>query len=225
MGKLLKVGFHTSIDGSRESFRDQEEKVGGEGVPLSYATRRMKTLRVTTLDQNFKEDNGKTAKNKGDKPFRETKMEQNGFDEIPFNSIEILLHIEFEGSPPQFATSLVINSIDHFISNKGIALITPGGQYLHRVVKFGFKASNNEAEYDALITGLKLAWELHAKHIEICSDSQLVVNHVSGEYEAQGEKMIAYLRKIQDMLAQFKGYTLRQIPREENRTADALADL
>ncbi|KAM6593440.1 hypothetical protein CsatA_001143 [Cannabis sativa] len=111
------------------------------------------------------------------------------------------------------------------LSGAGIALVTPGGQHLHGAVKFGFRASNNEAEYEALIASLKLARELHAEHIEIYSDSQLLVNHVSGEYEAWEEKMIAYLSKIHDLLAQFKSYVLKQIPREENTTADALTRL
>jgi ribonuclease HI len=59
---------------------------------------------------------------------------------------------------------------------------------LHGLIKFEFKTSNNEVKYDALIVGLKLARELHAEHIEICSDSQLVVNQVSREYEAWGRK-------------------------------------
>ncbi|KAM6569641.1 hypothetical protein CsatB_017626 [Cannabis sativa] len=86
-------------------------------------------------------------------------------------------------------------------------------------------ASNNEAEYDALIADLRLAQETKAGHIEICSDSQLVVNHVSREYEARGEKMISYPSKIHDLLAQFKSYALKQIPSEENTTIDALARL
>ncbi|KAM6563003.1 hypothetical protein CsatB_023001 [Cannabis sativa] len=86
-----------------------------------------------------------------------------------------------------------------------------------------WKASINETKYEALIAGLKLAREMKAEHIEICSNSQLVVNIISGEYEARGEKMIAYLSKIHDLLAQFKSYALRQIPRKENTTADALA--
>ncbi|KAM6560266.1 uncharacterized protein LOC115723739 [Cannabis sativa] len=81
------------------------------------------------------------------------------------------------------------------------------------------------SEYEALIVDMKLAWELHAEHIEICSDSQLVVNHVSGEYKARGEKKIAYLSKIHYLLAQFKSYVLKKILRDENTTADTLARL
>ncbi|XP_060968453.1 uncharacterized protein LOC133036004 [Cannabis sativa] len=110
-------------------------------------------------------------------------------------------------------------------SGAGITLTTPEGQRIHTAIRFGFPASNNEAEYEALIAGLKLAKELKARHLDIYSDSQLVVNQVLGEYMARGEKMMAYLSKIQDLLAQLEGYTIQQIPREENATADALARL
>ncbi|KAM6543105.1 hypothetical protein CsatB_007552 [Cannabis sativa] len=54
------------------------------------------------------------------------------------------------------------------LSDARISLVTPGGQYVHAADKFGFKASNNEAEYEALITGLRLAQELQVEHIEFC---------------------------------------------------------
>uniref|UniRef100_A0A803NJ50 RNase H type-1 domain-containing protein n=1 Tax=Cannabis sativa TaxID=3483 RepID=A0A803NJ50_CANSA len=97
------------------------------------------------------------------------------------------------------------------------------GKPLHEAITFGFKASNNKEKYESLIAGLKLALEVHAEYIEVYSDSQSVVNHVSGGYMARGERMVAYLSKINDLLMQFKGYTLKKIPREENETTNALA--
>ena len=64
---------------------------------------------------------------------------------------------------------------------------------MHCALRFGFKASNNEAKYEALITGCNLANEMKAESLEIYSDSQLVVCQVTDEYQAQGEKMVAYL--------------------------------
>ena len=52
------------------------------------------------------------------------------------------------------------------------------------------------------------------KVLDIYSDSQLVVNQVLGEYQARGLKMVAYLNKTKDLLAQFEKYTLQQIPRD-----------
>ena len=53
---------------------------------------------------------------------------------------------------------------------------------------FKFQASNNEAEYEAVIVGLNLAHSMEADQLEICSDSQLVVKQIEDSYEARGEK-------------------------------------
>ena len=63
-------------------------------------------------------------------------------------------------------------------------LISPEGHKIHCALHFKFKASNNEAEYKALIAGLCLAKELQACNIQIYSDSQLVVNQVNDIYLA-----------------------------------------
>ena len=55
-------------------------------------------------------------------------------------------------------------------------------------LKFGFQASNNEAEYEAVIVGLNLAHSMEADQLEVCSDSQLVVKQIKDFYEARGEK-------------------------------------
>ena len=64
---------------------------------------------------------------------------------------------------------------------------------MHYALRFRFKASNNKAEYKALIAGLKLSKEMNVESLEIFSDSQLVVRHINDEYQAREEKMAAYL--------------------------------
>ena len=61
---------------------------------------------------------------------------------------------------------------------------------------FGFQASNNEAEYEAIIVRLSLAHSMEADQLEIYSDSQLVVKQIEDSYEARGEKMILCLKKV-----------------------------
>ena len=78
-------------------------------------------------------------------------------------------------------------------SGAGLFLVSPEGYQMHYALRFGFKASNNEAEYEVLIAGLKLAREIKVESLEIYSDSQLVVCQVTDEYQARGEKMVAYL--------------------------------
>ena len=79
---------------------------------------------------------------------------------------------------------------------------------MHRSLKFRFKASKNEAEFEASIVGLKLAKEMKVKSLEIFSDSQLVVCQITDEYQAQEEKMVAYLLKAKELLGSFKSYTI-----------------
>ena len=78
---------------------------------------------------------------------------------------------------------------------------------------FGFQASNNEAEYEALISGLNLAKKMKVESLEIYKDSQLIVCQVTDEYQARGEKMVAYLQKAKDLLSSFSSYTIQQVSR------------
>ena len=54
-------------------------------------------------------------------------------------------------------------------------------------LRFGFQASNNEVEYEAVIVGLNLAHSMETDQLEICSDSQLVVKRIEDSYEARGK--------------------------------------
>ena len=69
--------------------------------------------------------------------------------------------------------------------------------------RFGFQASNNEAKYEAVIAGLSLAHSMEADQLEVSSDSQLVVKQIEDSYEARGEKMILYLKKVRELLKKF----------------------
>ncbi|KAL0303435.1 UNVERIFIED_CONTAM: hypothetical protein Sradi_6211600 [Sesamum radiatum] len=79
-------------------------------------------------------------------------------------------------------------------SDAGIVITTPQGEDLEFAIRFGFKASNNEVEYEALVIGMRMAYETGARHLLAYSDSQLVVKQVEGTYEAKEESMIQYLQ-------------------------------
>ena len=96
---------------------------------------------------------------------------------------------------------------------------------MHCALKFIFKAFNNEAEYEALMLSFKLAREMKVEFLEIYSDSQLVVCQVIDEYQARGEKMVAYLQKAKDLLSTFSSFKIQQAPRAQNTQLDALARL
>ncbi|KAL5543941.1 hypothetical protein UlMin_007725 [Ulmus minor] len=110
-------------------------------------------------------------------------------------------------------------------SEAGIICVSPDGVKLSCAVHFRFKATNNQAEYEALLTSLRLAKEVSARHLVVYSDSQLVVSQVNSEFQAKGEKMASYLEKVKEVLNQFDTVTVTQIPRAENKNADALAHL
>ena len=70
----------------------------------------------------------------------------------------------------------------------GVLLITLEGEELRSSLRLEFRTTNNEAEYEAVIAGLGMAFELGAVSVEIRSDSQVIVGHIRGEFEAKGKK-------------------------------------
>lgn len=78
----------------------------------------------------------------------------------------------------------------------GLLLKSLTGEQLKQTIRLGFLASNNEAEYEAILSGLNLASALSASKLDIYSDSQLIVGHLPKEYEAKEEHMSQYLMKV-----------------------------
>ncbi|KAK2999291.1 hypothetical protein RJ639_023820 [Escallonia herrerae] len=110
-------------------------------------------------------------------------------------------------------------------SGAGLIVISPEGFTIEYALRFGFQASNNEAEYEALLTGIRLAHALKVDSLSVHSDSQLVVNHVLGDYEARDERMAQYLNLVKTSAVKFQNFTIRQIPRDQNNQADTLSRL
>ena len=92
-------------------------------------------------------------------------------------------------------------------------------------LRFEFTATNNEAEYEALIAGLRIANRMGVRNLEANVDSRLVANHVLGEYVAKEENMIQYLAKAKSQIKNFDRFTIKQVPRGENKKADALSKI
>ncbi|XP_074306496.1 uncharacterized protein LOC141641747 [Silene latifolia] len=107
----------------------------------------------------------------------------------------------------------------------GLVLKSPQGDLIVQAVRCEFKATNNEAEYEALILGLKLALDLKIRHLQVCSDSKLIVNHVNDCYEARDPRMMAYLDVAKELKIRFVTFNIKQIPRDHNAEADTLATL
>uniref|UniRef100_A0A2N9FT66 Uncharacterized protein n=1 Tax=Fagus sylvatica TaxID=28930 RepID=A0A2N9FT66_FAGSY len=89
--------------------------------------------------------------------------------------------------------------------------------------KWTYPTTNNEAEYEALLVGLKTAKILGATELDVRSDSQLVVGQVNGDYEAKEGRMQQYLQLVRHQISQFHEVRLCRVPREQNTEADQLA--
>ncbi|KAI3468832.1 hypothetical protein Pfo_025495 [Paulownia fortunei] len=106
-----------------------------------------------------------------------------------------------------------------------IVLTGPEGEELEFAVRFEFKTSNNEAEYEALVRGLKMALELGVKQLSIFSDSRLVMQQVRGEFMSKEKRMRSYVEQVSQLKEQFTKIDLNHIPRAENVKADYLAKI
>ncbi|XP_057463838.1 uncharacterized protein LOC130753679 [Actinidia eriantha] len=107
----------------------------------------------------------------------------------------------------------------------GVVLKSPEGAVFEQCLRFNFPAMNNEAEYEALIAGLRSATKLGVPELCVHSDSKLVVNQVTGKFEARGVKMAKYLQVAKNLLSEFRAVKIEQVGRELNAHADALASL
>jgi hypothetical protein len=81
-------------------------------------------------------------------------------------------------------------------SGTGVVIITPDETVIEQSIRLDFKTSNNEAEYEAVLAGLKSAKTLEARRLIVYCDSLLVASQINGEYMARDERMSAYLLKV-----------------------------
>ena len=105
----------------------------------------------------------------------------------------------------------------------GVVLTSPKGDKLRYTLQIHFAASNNVAEYEALIHGLRLAKELGIRRILCYGDSDLVVQQSSGDWDAKDANMASYRFLVQQLSGYFEGCEFLHVPRADNEPADALA--
>ncbi|XP_048619844.1 uncharacterized protein LOC125590348 [Brassica napus] len=136
---------------------------------------------------------------------------------------------------PELEQDLVLPSLNWILhvdgssankgSGAGVQLQSPIGELIRQSFSFDFPASNNEAEYESLITGLRLSKAVKAKWINAYCDSQLVVSQFLGDYDVRNDRMDAYLNLVKDLTQDFEFFELTKVPRGENVCADTLAAL
>ncbi|GJW38899.1 reverse transcriptase domain-containing protein [Tanacetum coccineum] len=110
-------------------------------------------------------------------------------------------------------------------SEAGLILTSPERTEITYALRFRFDATNNEAEYEALIAGLKIAEQIGVKNLQASVDSCLVDNQINGSYIAKEPVMILYLEKVKTLSDSFKKFSIKQVPRSENKKADALSKI
>ena len=78
-------------------------------------------------------------------------------------------------------------------------------------IRIGSKTINNEAEYEALLSGLRVATKLGVESLDAFSDSQLVVNQVQGDYLAKDLRLVSYLDEVKNMSIKINDFKICQI--------------
>ncbi|KAL7601627.1 hypothetical protein Lser_V15G24154 [Lactuca serriola] len=106
-------------------------------------------------------------------------------------------------------------------SEAGLILTSPEGEEVTYTLCFDFHTSNNEA----LLAGLRLAKQMGAKAVTALTDSRLAVNQVNGSFEVRDQRMGKYVKMVKQLVGSFGQFTIKQIPRSENKRANALSKL
>ena len=106
----------------------------------------------------------------------------------------------------------------------GVAVEDSEGANIASLYGFLGTASNNVAEYQALIHALDYAIANGARHVEIFSDSQLVVRQVQGQYRVKHPAMVPLHREARSLIGRLERTRLHHVPRAENKAADRLAN-
>ena len=88
-----------------------------------------------------------------------------------------------------------------------------------------FPCTNNAAEYEALLHGLRMAKEMNLSRVKCFGDSNLVAQQVSGTWDSKDPLMEAYRREVDIVAGHFKGYQVDHVDRRKNEAADALSRL
>ncbi|GJY96838.1 reverse transcriptase domain-containing protein [Tanacetum coccineum] len=110
-------------------------------------------------------------------------------------------------------------------SRAGLILTDPEGTKFTYALRFTFDATSNEAEYEALIAGLRIAEQMGVKNLQTHVDSHLMANQINGSYIAKEPGMIQYIEKVKMLAIKFKKFSIKQVPKSENKKAVALSKM
>jgi ribonuclease HI len=126
---------------------------------------------------------------------------------------------------PELWTMYFDGSLMKTGAGAGLLFISPLGKHLRYVLRLHFPASNNVAEYEALINELHIAIELGVRRLDAHGDSQLVIDQVMKNSHYRDRKMEAYCDEVRRLEDKFYGLELNHVARRYNETADELAKI
>jgi ribonuclease HI len=126
--------------------------------------------------------------------------------------LKVIVHVDggARGNPGPAAAACVVSS--------------PEGEVLGEASELLGTATNNVAEYRALLLGLATARGLGATEVEVVNDSELVAKQVQGLYKVKHEAMRPLHRQAMEAFRAFEGWSIRSVPRARNAAADALVN-
>nr|KAJ0222700.1 hypothetical protein LSAT_V11C200095000 [Lactuca sativa] len=110
-------------------------------------------------------------------------------------------------------------------SGVNLILTNPTGNEIMYALHSDFYTSNNKAEYESLLAGLRLAVKMGAERIVALTDSYLAANQVTREFEVKDKRMEKYVKAVQQITILLNSFSIKQNPRGSNRRADALSRL
>jgi ribonuclease HI len=106
----------------------------------------------------------------------------------------------------------------------GVVVSDPDGALVTTLSDTIGEATNNVAEYQALLRGLELAVEHGAREVEVVNDSELVARQLTGSYKVKHPAMQELHRQALAALGRFERWSIRSVPRAQNAEADALVN-
>jgi ribonuclease HI len=126
--------------------------------------------------------------------------------------VKVIVHVDggARGNPGPAAAACVIS--------------TPGGEELAERAELLGTATNNVAEYRALLLGLEQARKLGAREVEVVGDSELIAKQVQGIYKVKHPAMRPLHQQAMAALRAFERWSIRTVPRAQNAHADALVN-
>lgn len=105
----------------------------------------------------------------------------------------------------------------------GVVIEDESGQVINQISRRIGEATNNRAEYLALIAGVEEAARLGAEHVEVRSDSELLVRQIAGQYRVKNPELKRLFEQVQRLIRKFQSFSIVHIPRGQNKAADALS--